>query len=681
MSCTCTCTRTPNPEAHSAPPRADSPSSFLLASWSTFLVNTENLEATAIGRSLISDPCAVHQRADNLRRRSAWGSPRQAIALTIPMACRVRSSSRLMPLQRLVNEPERVRALNAEKSEGMKGEDDARRAYLALSLFRMESNVISKTRYAYRPSQHNRVRLPGSSTRALIHWHALFFFPPPSTFSFPESNSLPFPVLWALTTVPASASGSLPILVLVLVLVRQMDIWLSPCPWPTPFSLSFSTVPNSFSTLPIFALPRGRAHMHSILFYSVLFYSVLFCSVLFSFPSPSPFQRLFSSLLWALALDNLAFGLRSSVFGLWWSMGDGRWAVGDRQCIQRSPVSSVSVGHLPSFLSVTHAHSPRAHAVSGGLSSFFCPVRLLRIYAYDSLLWFELEHAPRPCVIHPFIHSLVRSYALLEWIPKIITGPQHQTGRLRLLPATCTSLPFPSLPFFAGAGVGVDSLATQPQTQRNYSISNSALWPGATPFPVFYLVYLMDVGVAWIKRIKIFFVGAGVDNQRLLSLAAAVANILCTRTLSVAAPPFSVRARSFCGAPALTSWTSVFGAMGYGRWAMGDVYSALTVSRVHARAVSSVSVVVPATLFSVGAHAILFSLRVCAYVRACMWTPEMPIPFPHFIIIIIFTVQRTNTAQISFPIPTGISIPDLRPRSQAAYKWSNLPKEPEKPDS
>jgi hypothetical protein len=73
---------------------------------------------------MISDPCAVHQRADNLRHRSAWGSPQQAlaIALTILMECRVSSSSRL---QRRVNGRERVRTLNAEKSEGMKGEDSA----------------------------------------------------------------------------------------------------------------------------------------------------------------------------------------------------------------------------------------------------------------------------------------------------------------------------------------------------------------------------------------------------------------------------------------------------------------------------------------------------------------------------------------------------------------------------
>jgi hypothetical protein len=88
--------------------------------------------------------------------------------LFLQFSCRVRSSSRLMPLQRRVNERERVRALNTEEGEVIKGEDDARRAYLALSLFRMESNVISKTRYAYRPSQHNRKRLPRSSTRARV---------------------------------------------------------------------------------------------------------------------------------------------------------------------------------------------------------------------------------------------------------------------------------------------------------------------------------------------------------------------------------------------------------------------------------------------------------------------------------------------------------------------------------
>lgn len=47
-------------------------------------------------------------------------------ALFLQFSCHVSSSSRLMPLQRLVNERERVRALNTEKSEAIKGEDGAR---------------------------------------------------------------------------------------------------------------------------------------------------------------------------------------------------------------------------------------------------------------------------------------------------------------------------------------------------------------------------------------------------------------------------------------------------------------------------------------------------------------------------------------------------------------------------
>jgi hypothetical protein len=117
------------------------------------------------------------------------------------------------------------------------------------------------------------------------------------------------------------------------------------------------------------------------------------------------------------------------------------------------------------------------------------------------------------------------------------------------------------------------------------------------------------------------------------ALAAAVANILCTRTLSVAAPPFSVRARSFCGAPALTSWTSVFGAMGYGRWAMYIQRSPFPGS-THAHRVLSIPapVPVPATLFlSVCVWARMqfssHSVCACACVHAC-GRPRCPFHFP-----------------------------------------------------
>lgn len=127
-----------------------------------------------------------------------------------------------------------------------------------------------------------------SSSRA----RALFFFPrahrsvwvcrraPAPSLSL---NRIPFLSLWALTTTPASvpASGSLPIL------------WLSPCPWPTPFFLWHA---HSGSSL----FPEGGHTLYSILFCS---YSRPRSSASFLLSLVGALQPSFLSFCWACALS------------------------------------------------------------------------------------------------------------------------------------------------------------------------------------------------------------------------------------------------------------------------------------------------------------------------------------------------------------------------------------------
>jgi hypothetical protein len=129
----------------------------------------------------------------------------------------------------------------------------------------VRSKVISKTRYVHQLTAKRTLWLehtrPSRTTCAITYTLArpvLFpgpmaiahfgFAAPPHKQPSLSLNRIPFPSLWALTTVPAS--GSLPIL------------WLSPCPWPwpTPFFLWYAHS-SPFS--------EGAC---------TLSYSVLFCS-------------------------------------------------------------------------------------------------------------------------------------------------------------------------------------------------------------------------------------------------------------------------------------------------------------------------------------------------------------------------------------------------------------------
>ncbi|KAJ7884963.1 hypothetical protein B0H13DRAFT_2343395 [Mycena leptocephala] len=108
--------------------------------------------------------------------------------------------------RRLVNERERVRALNAEEGKGWEktapdADADALKTRLSSAVYRhiVRSKAISKSRYAYRPSQRNRKRLPGSSTlpRVFITRHPTPPTKSANADSFPRL-ALPFPSLWAL---------------------------------------------------------------------------------------------------------------------------------------------------------------------------------------------------------------------------------------------------------------------------------------------------------------------------------------------------------------------------------------------------------------------------------------------------------------------------------------------------
>jgi hypothetical protein len=127
----------------------------------------------------------------------------------------------------------------------------------------------------------------------------------------------------------------------------------------------------------------------------------------------------------------------------------------------------------PSFLSFC-----QACALSGGAYAFLIPssfcqclLRLFRIYAYDCLPWFELEHT-RPCVIHPSIHSLVRSSVcyIIPLPPLTPRSPTHvrirspksaPTPNHRALPAysscSCTAPLCLCLLFLVGAGADTDA--------------------------------------------------------------------------------------------------------------------------------------------------------------------------------------------------------------------------------
>ncbi|KAJ7921657.1 hypothetical protein B0H13DRAFT_2655911 [Mycena leptocephala] len=270
-----------------------------------------------------------------------------------------------MPLQRLVNERDRVRALNAENSEGMKGEDDARRAYLALSLFRMESNVISKTGYAYRPSQHNRVRLPGSSTRARVR--VLIRSPKSPPNSLPRLlllfPSLPFFVgagtggdSLSVCLVGADADAearsvcgrALNCRALKLKLKLQRAPRSGPHRSPALLS-SFRFILVLVPMLSAHARARSRTSEYLALamagantFLSVVHaraprLSERACTLFYSIPVPA----MLFALLWALALT------------IWTSVFGGRWAMGDGRCIFSS-----HRGWLASFLGRVHARTP-----------------------------------------------------------------------------------------------------------------------------------------------------------------------------------------------------------------------------------------------------------------------------------------------------------------------------------
>ncbi|KAJ7921660.1 hypothetical protein B0H13DRAFT_2318173 [Mycena leptocephala] len=364
----------------------------------------------------------------------------------------------------------------------------------------VRSKVISKTRYAHQLTakrtlwlEHARPSRTTCATTYTLPRAVLFpgpmaiarfgFAAPPHKQPSLSLNRIPFPSLWALTTVPAS--GSLPIL------------WLSPCPWPwpTPFFLWYA-----HSSL----FPEGA---HAL------------CSILFSLP----FQRLFSSLpCEALALDNLTFGLSRS-------MGDGRWAM----YIQRSPwavarifpmsththsVSSVSVV-VPATPSSSFLPFCRACALSESaccLSSFFYPLRLcvrlpvpntntntapelLPLPAYSScsrpctaplcllssssLLFSSLPGGHPPCLVPAGYIAL--SLLIPVPVPNNLSTRMHSI----LFP-----FPYRATLFLWAAGILAYShkfiaiayfVVVVPPSNLTDSKVRSDVWPGATPTPPF----------------------------------------------------------------------------------------------------------------------------------------------------------------------------------------------------
>jgi hypothetical protein len=146
-------------------------------------------------------------------------------------------------------------------------------------------------------------------------------------------------------------------------------LWLSPCPWPWPTP---------------FFLP----HAHSLLFPegARALYSILFCS----------HSRPRSSASFLLSL-----------------------------------VGALQPSFLPSFLSVGHGHSP-------GHACFFYPFFLLPTASLLNLC-VGLPAVVRACAapmcnssIHPFIHSLIRSYAPPGHNRYIIPLPPRLVSRIRI---------------------------------------------------------------------------------------------------------------------------------------------------------------------------------------------------------------------------------------------------------
>ncbi|KAJ7884930.1 hypothetical protein B0H13DRAFT_2343432 [Mycena leptocephala] len=266
--------------------------------------------------------------------------------------------------------------------------------------------------------------------------------------------------------------------------------------------------------------PRSR--MHSILFYSALI------------PVPAP---LFFSPLWSLY--NLAFGL-------WWAMGDVYSAL--TVSTRAHGVSSVSVEHLPSFLSVGHAHSPRARMLFlslllpiASLSNLYVRLPAPNTKPADSDSFSLTVTVPRLFV---FVFSSLWALALaLTLVPGSVWAPTPMPTPVLCLPELNLNAKL-KLRLYVRSGPGK---ATVPGLLSSVPYGRGFF-----------------VGVAWIK---ILFVGAGAETLLCLVLilclvpyTLAGANTFLSlvyarmRTLSIPVP-VSARPSLFSvgGCPALTT--------------------------------------------------------------------------------------------------------------------------------